>query len=523
MSNNRLFKSTLIVIFSIILSRLTGFIRETLVPNIMGVNYLGDSYNMAFKITGLMYDMLVGGAIAAALIPVLSVYISKKNEQEGWKPVGTFINSIIILMVIFCIVGSIFSKQVVMILAPGFTDIEQINLTATLVRILFPAIAFLMLTGFLNGVLNAHQRFVATAFGPSFYNLGCAVSIFIFGDSVENITLVAKGVVVTSFIYFVMQLILTFKNLKYYRPFMYLKHPDFKKIIYLAIPALAASSFIQVNLLITNGFASLYPEGVITAYNVADRTWQMPFGVFAQGIGIALLPSLSRAIANSDTKLYRSLLDKALKSVMLITIPCATGMIILSKPIVSTIFQFTDKFDEASIQITSVILVFFSIALVTQSLVTILNRAFYANSNTLTPFLTGIINLVLIFAMCTLFYKFEFLGVESLALAYSLTSTINAIILITLIKKKFQAINIHKLVNFIIKTSVVSLIMGTVIYSIRLVVMFENLNKTMQFVYLFSNVIIGLSIVVLLIFVLKFEERYYIKNIFKLAKARFRI
>jgi len=167
-----------IVMSSIIVSRITGFFREMLVPNYFGLQEVADAYSLSFKITGLMYDMLVGGAIAAALIPILTGYIENKQEKEGWKAVGTFINIIFVTMIITCIMGIVFAPQIVPLIVDF--DTKTTALTVRLIRILFPSVAFLMLAGLSNGVLNSYKRFAAAAYGPTIYNVGSIISIVLF-------------------------------------------------------------------------------------------------------------------------------------------------------------------------------------------------------------------------------------------------------------------------------------------------------------------------------------------------------
>ena len=178
------------------------FLREMLVPNMIGVNEAGDAYTIAFRITGLMYDMLVGGAISAALIPILSGYIAKKDEENGWKAVGTFINVVIVAMSVVCLSGIIFAPQLVSLIAVGFESEAQKQLTVDLTRILFPSVAFLMLAGLSNGVLNSYHRFAAAAYGPSIYNIGSALSILLFSKSQWGVRGVAFGVMGSAIIYF---------------------------------------------------------------------------------------------------------------------------------------------------------------------------------------------------------------------------------------------------------------------------------------------------------------------------------
>lgn len=222
--NKKLTSAALIVMSSIVVSRITGFLREMLVPNLIGVNEEGDAYTIAFRITGLMYDMLVGGAVSAALIPILSGYIAKDDEETGWKVVGTFINVVIVAMVIACFLGIFFAPQLVSLIAVGFETDAQKQLTIDLIRILFPSVAFLMMAGLCNGVLNSYNRFAAAAYGPSLYNIGSALSIIVFSSSKWGVRGVAFGVMASSLIYFLFQLSFAVKNLKFYRFRFYLKH-----------------------------------------------------------------------------------------------------------------------------------------------------------------------------------------------------------------------------------------------------------------------------------------------------------
>ena len=132
----------MIVMFSMVISRITGFVRDTLISNLGKDN--ADVLNTAFASTNIIYNLLVGGAIAAALIPVLSSYIVKDEEDKGWKAIGTFVNITFLGAIVFCILGMIFAPQIVSILGRGFPQ-EKINLSISLTRILFPSVGFLML------------------------------------------------------------------------------------------------------------------------------------------------------------------------------------------------------------------------------------------------------------------------------------------------------------------------------------------------------------------------------------------
>ncbi len=508
----RLTGAAAVVMSSIVLSRVTGFFREMLVPNMLGTNSVGDAYAIAFRITGLMYDMLVGGAIAAALIPVLSGYLEKKEEEEGWKAVGTFINVVFAAMFLISILGIIFAPQVVSIAAWGFKeDKEAVSLTVSLTRILFPSVAFLMLAGLTNGILNSYHKFAAAAYGPAIYNTGSALSILLF--SRFSVKAVAVGVMCSSMIYFLIQLSFALKNLKFYRFRFYLKHPGFKKLFYLAVPSLISSSIVQVNAIITTSFVTFFGQGNAAALQTADRIWQMPYGVFAQGMGIAMLPTLSADLAVGDVERFKNTLLKGLKTVLLLTIPSAVGFIVLNRPVIS-IFKLTKKFGDAAAVNAGNILIFFSIALLTQSIVTIINRAYYANNDTKTPLYIGastiIINVILSYIL-----KNTSLGVAGMALAYSIASTLNAALLLIVLEKKMKGIYLNKLAAFIVKVIPASAVMGIFLFFVSRAVPFESSSKPVQYLLLAFEVSAGAAVYFLAVLAMKVEEAGYMYNIFK--------
>ncbi|MBN2558859.1 MAG: murein biosynthesis integral membrane protein MurJ, partial [Clostridia bacterium] len=296
MTERASFRSTATMIMvSVLISRLLGFLRTALIPARMGgFSSVADAYNAAFQIPDLMYGLLVGGAIAASLIPMLTGYVEKSNEKEGWKVVGTYINVMMLVMLAICILGVVFAPQFMGLIAEGFKDAppEKMELAVRLTRILMPISFFMMLSGFCNGILNSYSRFAVAAFGPCAYNLATVLSIIFLSNSnvadnygAEKVVL---GIVICSFLYFILQLSFTIKHLRNYRPELHLNHPDFLRMVRLAVPTLFTSAFIQVNFIISKYYTTFYDEGSLSALEVAGKTWQMPLGIIAQAVGVAI-------------------------------------------------------------------------------------------------------------------------------------------------------------------------------------------------------------------------------------------
>lgn len=494
--NKKLTGAAIIVMTSIVVSRITGYLRTILINNLLTASQ-SDSLLAAFKTTDLMYNLLIGGAIAAALIPVLSGYLAKDQEEDGWKAVGTFINVILIGMIVLCILGVIFAPFVVSMTATGFQG-EKRELTIQLTRILFPSVAFMMLAGLTNGVLNSYQRFAAAAYGPSIYNLGVALSIFIL--SRFGVKYVAFGVLTSAILYLIIQVSFAIPNLKYYKLKIYWHHSGFRRLFKLAIPSLAASAIVQVNILITQNYISLFNvDGGVTAYANANDLWQLPYGIFAMGLGTALLPTLSEKLALKEIVEFKEILNNAFKTILYLIIPSSIAFIILAKPLVSVVYKWSTKIDNERIALAGLILIMFTAAMIAQSMLAILTRAFYANNDTKTPLFIGILSMILNFVFCTIFYytnDITHLGPAGMALSYSLISIVYMIIMMSVLSKKMNGMQWKKLIKYSGKLIASAAIMGIVIYIMNRMIPVDFTQKFSINSKLIEICTIGIEIVV---------------------------
>jgi putative peptidoglycan lipid II flippase len=399
-----------------------------------------------------MFSLLIGGAISAALVPVLSGSISKGGEGEGWQAISRFINLTMALTAVVCFFGIIFSERLVVLFAQGWNpavpeDMLKITAAARLMRVLFPSVAFLMLAGFANSVLYSYQRFASAAFGPALYNVLCIASIALLSgggpEDLYHVDRVVVGVMTSSFVYFIFQTAWAYKNIKgNYTLTFDLAHKGFRRLFKLALPSLVSSSVIQINTMVSVSFSSRFEAGSIAAMRMADRTWQMPYGIIAQSMGIALLPDLSGKYANGDHEGYRSALHAGLRYVLLLAIPIAAACVTLNNLIMRTLFLNSNRMTEADIALTASILICYSSALITQSINTILTRAFYACNETKTPMYTGISIIGLNILLSMGFYYFTPVGVRGPAFAYSISSLVNLCLLVWLLNRKLPGLGV---------------------------------------------------------------------------------
>lgn len=514
----RLATAAVIVMSSMVLSRVTGFVRETMLSWKVGLSWVQDAYIAAFTVPDLMYTLLVGGTISAALIPVLSGYLEKGEEEEGWRSASTFINTIFAGMAVICLLGVVLAPWIIPLVAPGFSQKspETKELAIRLMRILFPSVSFIMLAGICNGVLNSYKKFAAAAYGPSIYNIGCALSIFLFADvKPESMVKVAIGVACSAAVYFLFQLSFTAGNMKFYRFIIDWTNAGFRKLIKQAVPSLFSSSIVQLNVIISIFFVSLsLVEGSVSAYRNANTVWQLPYGIFAMGIGTAMLPTLSRKFAAGELEEYRGILMKSLTSVLFLSMPSAVGFIVLREPVVRAIFTWGGRFGEEKVPVVAAIMAVFSVAMITQSIVATMNRAFYARHDTKTPLLVGLGSVAMNIGFGFLFYRTTNLGATGMALSYSIISTVNSILLIVLLNKKTDGIHLDRFLRFVLRAVPASLGMGVVLWLMNLMPVHLS-GKPLQLLYLMLQITVGAFVYFMVMLALKADEALYFLGMLK--------
>ncbi len=507
-----------LVMFATLISRVTGFLRTVLIKNIMSPQGYSDEFIMAFSLPDLTFELLVGGAIAAAIIPILSSSISKDEEDNGWKAIGTFINITVVAFALLSIVFYIFTPSFVKLVAVGYEpNTEQFNLVVKLTRILLPSSLFMILAGQCNGILNAYNRFAAASFGPVIYNLCVMLSIIIFGA--KGVELTTLGVMISALIYFFIQLAFTFKHFKLFRPKLYIKNQTFLKLIKLAIPSLAASAVVQVNATISKSFSTGFVANSVTMMYNADRTWQLPLGVFAQSVGVAILPTLSAQYAKEEKQDFKRVLNNGLRTVLALCIPSTMILVILNKEIMQILFKWS-YMSNYEVIMNGLALLAYAPALLFQSVVVILNRAFYSIQNTRIPLFAGVATIGINIAANLYFINFTKLGAVGTAMAYVITVMVNAFLLIIVFSKKTD----HKLIpenfKFLVKTTATTIISGIVLWILTLIIPFPSEesfsmgNKILEILSISVQLIPFILVFIICAVLLKIDEvRRFIASI----------
>lgn len=496
--------STLLMMLGLLLSKLTGQLREILVVPVLGYGVVSDAFVIGFQVPDLFYQLLVGGAIQAAITPTLAAATVRGRERDGWRSVSIFINITALVMLCAVIIGQLGAPFLVGIYNRG-KEPEIVDLAVRVTRALFPQTFFMMLAALCIGILNAYKKFASTSFGPSIYNVCVILAMLILGQaSPFGAVRVASGVLIAGCIYFLMQFTLARNELKNYVFSFDTKDAGFRRLLKLAIPTLISGSIVQINTIILTGFANQF-AGAATSLRQAATTWQLPYGVFVVAIGNVMLPSLAALNAARKKTESSRLLGRSLRTALFLVIPSAALFLAMQQDVIRAIFQWNTAYSNETVAITASILRWYCLAMVAQTFVFLINQAFYARRMTHIALFNGLLTLVLNTVLCLLLTRIEFLGVSALSLAYTITSIISSVLLYKLYRHQDKAAAPARLWPFMLRALTCTTALLLVVIGLNFLPL-QPVHKIGQLIWLAVRSLIGLAAYLVLAWYLRMPE-----------------
>lgn len=418
------------------ISRLLGFVRDTLIARIFGAGMATDAFFVAFKIPNLLRRISGEGAFSQAFVPILSEY-RKQRTPEATRALINHVASLLGLFLVgITIVGMLAAPLIVRLTSPGFvSDPAKFALTTELLRITFPYILFISLVSMAGGVLNAYSKFQVPAFTPVWLNLSfITAAIFVAPHFHNSVYVLAWAVFVGGIIQLLYQLpyLQALGMLPRYE--LNLQDEGVRRILKLMGPAIFGVSVAQISIVLNNIFASFMPTGSVSWLYYADRLMEFPTGVLGVALGTILLPSLSKAHVDKSGAEFSQLLDWGLRLTCMLSIPAAVAMAVLSKPLVASLFYY-GKFTPMDVIQTERALIAYSLSLLGLIMVKVLAPGFYARQNVKTPVKIAIFTLVMTQILNVGFLLFTPLQHAGLALAVGLGACLNATLLWVTLQK----------------------------------------------------------------------------------------
>lgn len=485
-------RSAGIVSIAVMFSRVLGLVREMIFARYFGTGFLTDAYVVAFRIPNVLRDLFAEGALSVAFVKVFTDYQINQGEKAAWRLASLVLNLLAVIMSLICIVGIIFSRQFVGILAAGFSP-EKAALAATLTQIMFPFILLVALAAVAMGVLNTKGIFGIPASASTVFNIvsiifGLGLAYWLSGGGWLNsadknavpdfpsqwaIIGMAIGTLIGGLAQFLMQLPSLFKVGFSFTPLLSLADPGVKKVIALMTPAILGTSAVQINVMMNTYFVSGI-EGAQGWLNFGFRLMQLPIGIFGVAVGTAAIPVMSRLATEGKTKELRDTISSSMNLVFLLTLPSACGLIILGEPIIRLIYE-RGKFDATSTSMTAAALAGYAIGLTGYAAIKILSPAFYALNDAKTPMIVAVVSIGVNF-LGSYFLRdwFSHYGVTpetphgyghvGVAMATSLVALVNFFALALLMRKRIKRLNGRDIILSFSKIAAASTVLSIVCY-----------------------------------------------------------
>jgi len=464
-SQRSLIRSTSLLSAGTLSSRILGFFRDVVLARLLGTGLRADAFFIALKIPNLFRDLVGEGATNAAVVPVFSEYLHRKEKEDFWRFVSVILAIALMVLSVITLLGILLAPVIVRALAPGFmADPEKLDLTIRLTKFMFPYLVFIGLTAYCMGILFTFRSFLVPAFSPCLLNIAVIVSALIASRSAaEPVFVIAGGVLVGGVLQLAAQirpLAATGMRLRLPKT---LRHPGAAKIGRLLVPRMIGSGVYQLTVLIDTFCASMamiVGQGGISAIYYANRIIQFPMGVFSIAMASAVLPSLSGLAHKNDTRAIKKMVVFSLENIFFIMCPTTVMLLLFAEPVIRILFQ-RGEFDAYSTGITAQALTFYAVGLFSFGGIKILVTAFHALQDTKTPVIVAAACLV-INAALNVILMFP-LKVGGIALASAIAGTLDFLVLFYIMNKRLGPMN-SGLFGYFVKVAAAGVVTGVCSY-----------------------------------------------------------
>lgn len=487
-------RSAGIVSIAVMFSRVLGLAREMVFAQFFGAGFLNDAFQLAFRIPNVLRDLFAEGALSAAFVKVFTDYQINKSEKEAWRLASLVLNALAVVLSVITIVGVIFSRQFVDLIADGFSP-EKAALATTLTQIMFPFILLVALAAVAMGVLNTKGIFGIPASASTVFNIvsilfGLGFAYWLSGghwivpkdpnaipefNAQWAIIGMAIGTLIGGAAQFLMQIPSLIRVGFRFIPELSFTDPGVKRVMALMGPAIIGTSAVQVNVLVNTFFVSGI-EGGISWLGYAFRLMQFPIGLFGVAVGTASVPVLSRMASEGKIQDFRNTLSSSINLVFLMTLPSACGLIVLGEPIIRLLYSHGGAFHESDVPMTAWALSGYALGLTGYAAIKVLSPAFYALDDAKTPMVIAVISIAVnaiasYFLMTLLSGVFvspeapSGIGHVGVALATSCVALVNFFALALLMRKKIKRLNGREIFASFVKIAVASAVLSVVAYA----------------------------------------------------------
>jgi putative peptidoglycan lipid II flippase len=442
----------------------SGLIRDRIIAGRFGTGLEMDAFAAANTAPELLFTMISGGALAFAYIPIYTKILNKRSQSEASELGSRVINTIFLLAAVVSVLAAILAP--ILVKAPwgvGANFPPEVQaLTIDLMRVLLIGTTIFALSSIITGTLHAHQHFLLPALTPTLYSASLIFGAVFLSPSIGIFGL-AWGAVIGAVLHLAIQL----PGLRHvgftWTPKLGWRNPDLHRVAILMAPRIVDLMMARISInWINANLGSGLGAGRVSALTYAYRLMNMPWTLIGTAIGIAVFPTLSALAADRSTEGLRQTLSGSIRAILTLTLPAAVGLLVLGKPIIQLLFQ-QGEFGAESTNLVFFALQFYTVALISQSLLEVVVRGFASRQDTLTPlrisFFTTAINIGLALLLSR---SIQEGGLEhgGLALANGIAVGIEVVLGLTIIHLKWRGIDVRKILADSARAALAALIMG---------------------------------------------------------------
>lgn len=458
-----------IVSTALLLSRVLGLVRTTLfAATFGGITYLhdADAFTLAFTLPDAIFNIVAGGALASAFIPVFADYlIDKRDRRSAWHIASSALNLSMAALTILAAVIFIFADPIMRLFFPSLfvpgNPEGQTLIMLTRIMLLQPI--FLGGATVAIAILQARQHFILPALGQVIYtaSLICGIEATnidrktgVFGGHL-GIAGPAIGVVLGAVLQLVIQIPGLARARMQYRLSFDIFNPGVRQMFRLMVPRLINATFLYISVFFNRILLATRPTGVTYGYVTAFTLIMLPVGVFGMAVSQAAFPTLAAMVSANQWDRLRDTILRTFKAITYLAIPSALGMMVLAEPICRLVLNH-GSFDPKTLVYFWQPLVFFAVGLLGLSLIEILTRSFYALHDSRTPVEVSILQFMFVIALSVILLSP--LGANGLALATSLGSLGEAVVLLLLLGPRIGGIQMRSLGLYIFNVLLASVV-----------------------------------------------------------------
>ncbi len=441
-------KATWKVSAAVMASRVLGLVREVMFTTLFGAGAALDCFQLAFRVPNLLRDLFAEGALSQAFVTTFAKKLHAEGEESAWALANKMMTLAAVFMSLVTLAGVLAAPWIVELLTSlarndnshRIYSPENLALTVTMVRVMYPFILLVSLAALVMGMLNAKNVFGMPALSSCFFNLGSMIGGAAFGYWIDptwgprSLIGFSIGVVIGG----LAQLLCQFPALRragyqFAADFQW-RDPGVRQILRLMGPAVISSSVVQINVVVNSMFAVHVGAGAVSWLNCAFRLMQLPIGIFGVAVATVTLPALSRAAIGGISADFCPTLAKGLRLVAFLVIPSTIGLAVLAEPIISVIYEHGHFTSQQRLE-TALALRAYGYGLVFYAALKVLQPAFYAIDKRWFPMLVSFFALGLNLSFNYLFVYVFGWGHESLALTTSISAAMNFLLLFLAMRK----------------------------------------------------------------------------------------